>query len=205
MSALFERLKGLFEQGAHVGMVGLRDDSDFAPEPLRDAAVLIAVTDRPRPGVILTHRPDTMPSHPGQIAFPGGKLEAGEDAVAAALREAEEELSIDPAQVRVIGAAPCFVTGTGYRLTPVLGLVPPDLAIVPDPREVSSWFEAPLAFLLDQRNHVQRHGLFRGHERPYVEITWNEHKVWGITAGILSNLSHRLAWSELAGNGAGDD
>lgn len=202
MSALFEQLKRLFEEGAHVGAVGLRDDSDFAPAPLREAAVLIAVTDRAEPGVLLTHRPETMTSHPGQVAFPGGKLEPGEDAIAAALREAHEELAIDPARVRVIGAAPRFVTGTGYRLTPVLGLVPPDLSIVPDPREVRAWFEAPLAFLLDQKNHVQRHGLFRGHQRPYLEISWNEHRIWGITAGIINNLSHRLAWNELAGDGS---
>ena len=86
MSALFDRLERLFHAGSHVGSIGLRDDSDFAPPELRPAAVLIAVTDRPEPGVLLTHRPETMVSHPGQVAFPGGKLEPGEDAVAAALR-----------------------------------------------------------------------------------------------------------------------
>lgn len=197
MSDLFERLSRLFDATRHIGIEGMRDDSDFAPTPLRDAAVLMAVTDRPEPGIILTHRPRTMANHPGQVAFPGGKMEPGEDAIAAALREAEEELAIAPASVRVVGSADAFVTGTGFSLTPVLGLVPPDTAITPDPREVDGWFEAPLRFVLDPANHVDRTGMFGGHERPYVEIVWKGHRIWGITAGILANLSHRLAWQEL--------
>jgi 8-oxo-dGTP pyrophosphatase MutT (NUDIX family) len=198
MSALFDRLSELFHAGQHVGSIGLRDDADFAPPEPRPAAVLIAVTDRPDPGVLLTHRPDTMASHPGQVAFPGGKCEPGEDAITAALREAHEELGIEREQVRVIGEAQGFVTGSGYALTPVLGLIPPDLPLQPDPREVASWFEAPLGYVLDQRNHRRKTGLFRGLERPYTEIEWEGHRIWGITAGILTNLSHRLAWQELA-------
>ena len=200
MSALFDTLSRLFDAGAHVGMKGLRDDSDFAPENLRPAAVLIAVTDRAQPGVILTHRPQSMASHPGQVAFPGGKLEDGEDAVAAALREAEEELAIAPGDVRVIGQSETFVTGSGFELTPVLGVVPPDLPIRADPREVDSWFEPPLRYVLDPANHVAKHGMFRGHRRDYTEIDWQGHRIWGITAGILTNLSHRLAWQELCGD-----
>ena len=196
MSDLFDRLSDLFERGAHVGRKGIRDDRDVAPERLRDAAVLIAVTERDEPGILLTHRPQSMPSHPGQVAFPGGKLEPGEDAIAAALREAEEELAIPPASVRVVGAADHFVTGSGYSLTPVLGTVPADITIRPDPREVAGWFEAPLAFVLDPANHVEKVAMFRGLERPYVEIVWEGHRIWGITAGILTNLSHRLAWHE---------
>ena len=198
MSALFDRLTDLFERGAHVGQMGLRDDSDVVTAPPRPAAVLMAVTDRSDPGIILTHRPQSMASHPGQVAFPGGKLEDGEDAVKAALREAEEELAIAPAHVRVIGTSTSFITGSGFDLTPVLGVVPPDLPIVPDPREVDSWFEAPLSFVLDRRNHVHKTGLFMGHERSYTEIIWEGHRIWGITAGILSNLAHRLAWKELS-------
>lgn len=197
MSALFDRLERLFHAGSHVGSIGLRDDSAFAPPELRPAAVLIAVTDRAEPGVLLTHRPETMASHPGQVAFPGGKLEPGEDAVAAALREAHEELAIEPGLVRIVGTTDSFVTGSGFQLTPVLGLVPPHLAIVPDPREVASWFEAPLRFVLDPGNHVRKVGLFRGHEREYTEIDWQGHRIWGITASILTNLSHRMAWQEL--------
>src|SRR5690606_26334719 len=103
---------------------------------------------------------------------------------------------IEPAHVRVVGAADSFVTGSGYSLTPVLGLVPPDLPLRPDPREVADWFEAPLRFVLDQRNHRSKVGLFRGIERPYIEIEWQGHRIWGITASIIANLSHRLAWQE---------
>jgi len=194
---LFDRLARLFEGSAHVGPLGLRDDSAFAPGERRPAAVLIAVTNRPEPGILLTHRPESMSNHPGQIAFPGGKLEPGEDPTAAALREAQEELAIDPAQVRVVGEGASFVTGSGFHLTPVLGMIPPDLPITPDPREVAGWFEAPLRFVLDPANHVDRVGMFGPHERAYTEITWGPHRIWGITAGIIVNLSHRLSWREL--------
>lgn len=200
MSKLFDRLSTLFDASSHIGYAGLRDDSAFAREPLRDAAVLMAVTDRKEPGILLTHRPETMSAHPGQVAFPGGKLEDGEDTVTAALREAQEELSIDPAQVRVVGSAQTFVTGSGFNLTPVLGLVPPDLPIQPDPREVADWFEAPLRYVLDRRNHREKTGIFMGYERPYTEIEWEGHRIWGITAGIIAHLSHRLAWEELLGD-----
>lgn len=197
MSSLFDRLSTLFDASHHVGMSGMRDDSDFAQPPLRDAAVLMAITDGDEPGLLLTHRPNTMANHPGQVAFPGGKLEPGEDAHAAALREAEEELAIEPAKVRLIGSATPFVTGTGFNLTPVLGLIPPDLPITPDPHEVDGWFEAPLRFVLDHSNHVQKTGMFLGNERPYIEIMWEGHRIWGITAGIIANLAHRLPWEEL--------
>jgi 8-oxo-dGTP pyrophosphatase MutT (NUDIX family) len=196
-SALFDRLKRVFDEGHGVELPDLRDDARFAPAEIRPAAVLIAVTDRPDPGVLLTHRPETMRAHPGQVAFPGGKLDPGEDAVAAALREAREELGIEPESVRVIGASDRFVTGSGFDVTPVLGLIPPDLPIRPDPREVSGWFEAPLRFILDEANQVQKIGEFRGFERPYLEIDWRGHRIWGVTAAIIHNLSRRLAWREL--------
>jgi 8-oxo-dGTP pyrophosphatase MutT (NUDIX family) len=198
MSALFGRLQRLFDEGHGVALAGLRDDAGFAPPEVRPAAVLIAVTDRPEPGVLLTHRPETMRAHPGQVAFPGGKLDPGEDAVAAALRETREELGIEAGDVRVIGASDRFVTGSGFDVTPVLALIPPDLPIRPDPREVSGWFEAPLRFILDEANHVHKIGEFRGRERPYLEIDWQGHRIWGVTASIIHNLSRRLAWKELA-------
>jgi len=194
VSALFDRLQRLFDEGHGVELPGLLNQDQFAPPEVRPAAVLIAVTDRPEPGVILIHRPDSMRAHPGQVAFPGGKLDPGEDAVEAALREAHEELAISPLSVRIIGASDRFITGTGYDVTPVLALVPPDVSIIPNPIEVASWFEAPLGFLLDPANHRHREKEWFGRMRPYVEIEWQGHVIWGITAAILANLARRLAW-----------
>lgn len=194
MSELFDRLKRLFDEGHGVELPGLLNQGQFAPPEIRPAAVLIAVTDRPRPGVLLTHRPEGMRAHPGQVAFPGGKLDPGEDAVEAALREAHEELAVEPSQVRIIGATDRFITGTGYDVTPVLALIPPDLPIVPNPVEVADWFEAPLDFLLDPANHQHKEREWFGKVRPYIEIEWQGHRIWGITAAILANLARRLAW-----------
>jgi 8-oxo-dGTP pyrophosphatase MutT (NUDIX family) len=194
VSALFDRLTRLFDEGHGVELPGLLNQGQFAPPEIRPAAVLIAVTDRAEPGVILTHRPEGMRAHPGQVAFPGGKLDPGEDAVQAALREAREELGINDSDVRIIGASDRFITGSGYDVTPVLALVPPDLPIVPNPTEVSAWFEAPLGFLLDPANHVHKEKEWFGRMRPYIEIEWQGHLIWGITAAILANLSRRLAW-----------
>lgn len=194
MSELFDRLKRLFDEGHGMELPDLRSDARFAPPDIRPAAVLIAVTDRPDPGVILIHRPEAMRAHPGQVAFPGGKLDPGENVVEAALREANEELAIDPAAVCVIGASDRFVTGTGYAVTPVLGLMPADVPLVPNPQEVAAWFEAPLGFLLDPANHTRKEGEWRGRTRPYIEIGWQGHRIWGATAAIIANLSRRLAW-----------
>ena len=201
MSALFERLKRLFDEGHGETLPDLHDDARFAPPELRAAAVLIGVTERERPGVLLTHRPGTMRQHAGQVAFPGGKLDPGEDAIAAALREAEEELALSPADIRVIGASDVFVTGTGYEVTPVLGVLPPDLPIVPNPAEVAAWFEPPLDFVLDPANHVRKQREWRGRTRGYIEITWQGHVIWGVTAAIIANLSRRLAWQDLHDRG----
>lgn len=200
MSALFDRLQRLFDEGHGVELPGLLNQGQFAPPEIRPAAVLIAVTDRPEPGLLLIHRPDTMRAHPGQVAFPGGKLDPGEDAVQAALREAHEELAINPSDVRIIGTSDRFITGTGYDVTPVLALVPPDLPIVPNPHEVASWFEAPLGFVLDPANHAHKQREWFGRMRPYIEIDWQGHLIWGITAAILANLSRRLAWPDRAGD-----
>lgn len=194
MSALFDRLQFLFDKGHGLELTGLRSDADLAPADIRPAAVLIAVTDRAEPGVILTHRPEAMRAHPGQVAFPGGKLDPGEDAVTAALREAHEELDINARDIKIIGASDQFVTGSGYDVTPVLGLIPPDLPLNPNPAEVASWFEAPLGFLLDPANHVPRQLPWNGGVRHTIEIDWQGHRIWGVTAAILANLSRRLAW-----------
>jgi 8-oxo-dGTP pyrophosphatase MutT (NUDIX family) len=194
---LFDRLSALFDEGHGLVLPDLASDADLAPAELRPAAVLIAVTERAEPGVLLIHRPRTMRAHAGQVAFPGGKIDGGESATEAALREAEEELGIAPADVRLIGASDRFVTASGYDVTPVLATIPADLPLRPNPAEVSEWFEAPLRVLLDPENHVRRTGEWLGQRRHYVEIMWNGHRIWGITAAILANLSRRLRWQAL--------
>ena len=198
MSQLFNQLADLFERGHRVAVDGLLSDERFASAGrTADAAVLIAVTERRDPGVILTRRPQTMRDHPGQVAFPGGKLEPGESAVEAALREAHEELAIDPGQVRVIGTTDRYQTGTGFDVTPVLGLVPPDLPIVPNPGEVEAWFEVPLRVLLE-REHWQEHEVFwQGANRRYLQLDWQGFRIWGVTAAIIANLARRLEIREL--------
>src|SRR6476619_1764618 len=156
------------------------------------AAVLVGITDRPHPGVILTVRREHMRTHAGQVAFPGGRVDSGEDAITAALREAREEVLLDPAAVETIGTIEPYRTVTGYVVTPVLGVVPPDLRLEPHEHEVSDLFEAPLAFLLDPANQRLQQALFQGRERHYYEIMWNDRRIWGATAAMIVNLSRRL-------------
>lgn len=159
------------------------------------AAVLIAVTERSKPGVILTVRREHMRTHAGQIAFPGGRIDPGEDAVAAALREAHEEILLDPGAVEPVGHIEPYRTVTGFIVTPVIAVIPPDLPLEPHEHEVADWFEAPLDFLLDSSNQTERTALFQGRTRHYYEIVWNERRIWGVTAAIIVNLSRRLQWS----------
>ena len=159
------------------------------------AAVLIAITERPDPGVILTVRREHMRTHAGQVAFPGGRLDPDETAIATALREAHEEILLDAAAVDVVGAIEPYRTVTGYVVTPVIGVVPPDLPLEPHEHEVADWFEAPLDFLLDPANQQRRSALFQGVERHYYEIMWKDRRIWGATAAMIVNLSRRLQWS----------
>ena len=161
-------------------------------EPVREAAVLVAITDRAEPGLILTVRRDDLRDHGGQVAFPGGRIDAGEDARAAALREAWEELDLDPARVQIIGEADHYRTITGFGVTPVVGLVPPDLALTPNPAEVADWFEVPLGFVLDPANQQRREMHYKGRLRHYYEIDWDGRRIWGATAAMLVNLSRRV-------------
>ncbi|MBA2772256.1 MAG: CoA pyrophosphatase [Sphingomonas sp.] len=159
------------------------------------AAVLVAVTDRPEPGVILTVRHEDMRIHAGQIAFPGGRLDAGEDALEAALREAHEELGLEPSAVQVIGEFGEYRTITGYAVTPVLAVIPPDLPLTPHDLEVADWFEAPLTHLLDAAQQRLEGAVVRGRERHYYVIEWDGRRIWGATAAMLVNLSRRLRWT----------
>lgn len=195
MSALFSRLAELHRTG-HARDVELHSDTraSVGATEFREAAVLAAITERERPGFLMIHRPSNMRSHPGQVAFPGGKMDPGEGPVEAALREANEELGIDPAQVRIVGESDLYFSGSGFQIVPVLGLVPPDLDLIPNPSEVAQWFEAPLDFVLDPANH--REMLFEkdGMQWPVYEIMWQQHRIWGVTAGLIVNLSRRLNW-----------
>ena len=196
---LKDRLAAALAKGTGSHMIlltGDQHDGDLtAADTLLPAAVLIAVTDRADPGVILTQRTDTMSRHPGQIAFPGGRIDPGEDVVTAALREAEEEIALPRDKVRVIGEADSYRTVTGFQVTPVIGIIPPDLVFTPSEAEVASVFEVPLAFLLDEANHVEATLEWQGHDRHYYEILWNDRRIWGATAAMIVNLARRLRWS----------
>ena len=159
------------------------------------AAVLIGVTDREQPGVILTVRREHMRTHAGQVAFPGGRIDPGEDAAAAALREAWEELGLDTSLAEIVGEIDPYRTVTGFVVTPVLAVIRPDQPLSPHEHEVADWFEAPLGFLLDASNQQLKSALFQGRERHYYEIMWNDRRIWGATAAMIVNLSRRLQWS----------
>lgn len=196
---LAEKLRHALARGHAEAPILLTGDTRDAMvgenEVLVPAAVLIAVTDRPDPGVILTQRPETMRNHPGQIAFPGGRIDPGdEDAIDAALREAEEEIALPPDVVTVIGTIDRYRTVTGYQVTPVIGVVPPDLPLVANLNEVVEWFEVPLSFLLEPANHIEQAVEWQGRERHYYEITYEGRRIWGATAAMIVNLSRRLAW-----------
>ena len=170
------------------------DLSELRAQAEVPAAVLIAVTDRPAPGLILTVRREHLRTHAGQIAFPGGRIDPGEDAITAALREAHEEVLVPTDQVDVIGEIEPYRTVTGYVVTPVLGVLPPDLALEPHEHEVADVFEAPLDFVLAPSNQLRKSALFQGQTRHYYEIVWNDRRIWGATAAMIVNLSRRLQW-----------
>lgn len=171
----------------------LEGEEPDGPGPITPAAVLVAVVDRPEPTVLLTLRPETMRKHPGQVSFPGGRIDPEDDGpVAAALREAKEEIGLPPAQVEVIGLADRYRTVTGFEVTPVVGLVPPDLPLRPNPDEVADLFEAPLRHLLDPAHQMMRSAVWRGRERHYYEIDYEGRRIWGATAAMIVNLTRRL-------------
>jgi len=181
----------LGENIAHEPIAG--DDVPWTPGDPTPAAVLIAITEREHPGVILTQRTETLRKHAGQVAFPGGRVDPGDvDAVAAALREAEEEIGLPPARVEVVGTASSYRTGTGFSITPVIGVVPPDLHLIPQEAEVAAVFEVPLAFLLDEANRALREADWKGARRQYYEYLWEDRRIWGATAAMIVNLAPRL-------------
>ena len=195
---LAERLRVALAAGQAAGPILLNGDyHDFDPDVARSpAAVLVAVTDRLEPGVILTRRNESLRNHAGQIAFPGGRIDPEDDGpVGAALREAEEEISLPRDQVEIVGLGDHYSTITGYDVMPVVGVVAPDLRYVAHEAEVADVFEVPLAFLLNQNNHVEATTEWEGRERHYFEINWEGRLIWGATAAMIVNLSRRLQWT----------
>ena len=191
---LADRLREALERGRLRTPILLEGDvMEPATEDPTPAAVLVAVVDRTQPGVILTERPKTMRKHPGQISFPGGRIDPGDAGpVAAALREAQEEIALPPDAVEVIGTADLYRTITGFEVTPVVGVIAPDLPLRPQPGEVAAMFEAPLHYLLDPRHQSVRTVEWQGAERCYYEIEWQGRRIWGATAAMIVNLSRRL-------------
>ncbi|MGB2219130.1 MAG: CoA pyrophosphatase [Henriciella sp.] len=180
------------------GCLPVGGDTDMiAPEKLplvRPAAVLIPVIPRASGAtMLLTRRPDTMASHPGQVAFPGGKVDAGDKSVvAAALREASEEVGVDATHVDLIGCSAPYITGSEFRITPVIGVLPANFIAKPDPYEVADVFEAPLDFIFNKTNHNHGEGVWQGRRRSYVEMPWQGFRIWGVTAGIIRVLYDTL-------------
>jgi len=162
----------------------------------REAAVLMPLVYREDWQIILTQRPETMPSHAGQIAFPGGKREKIESIAEAALRETHEEIGIEAKQITLLGRLRSFNAVSEYRVTPFVGVVDADAVITPDPHEVESAFEVPLKFLMDPQNHVPRDipfdgGMHRLWDMPYNEPSGQHRNIWGMTAMIIYRLYQR--------------
>lgn len=179
----------------YVGSDFALNDLDQPPTELRPAAVLVPLVDRDGVlSVLLTQRTEDMPSHAGQIAFPGGRKQIEDHSlVVTALRETEEEVGIDRGFVEVIGPIDTYVTRTGYAVTPIIGFVRPAFTLKPDPREVADVFEVPLDFFLDPANHHVHSRTWQGRERRYYAMPYGERYVWGATAGMIKNLYHILA------------
>jgi 8-oxo-dGTP pyrophosphatase MutT (NUDIX family) len=161
---------------------------------LRDAAVLIPVVDRgDEASVILTKRTEKLRSHSGQIAFPGGRLDASDPTPEyAALRETEEEIGLAPRFVEVVGRMPDYVTGSGFRIAPILSVVRPGFRLTINPDEVDDAFEVPLSFLMDPANHNRGSRIWEEKERYFYTMPFGERHIWGVTAGIIRTLYERL-------------
>ncbi|MEO0495938.1 MAG: CoA pyrophosphatase [Pseudomonadota bacterium] len=175
----------------------------YQNQSYRDAAVLIPVVDRPEGATVLfTYRAAHLKAHAGQISFPGGKIDpADPSAQATALRELEEEVGITSQNVRVLGQTPDYPTGSGYRIQPFIGIVPPDLPITLDPGEVARVFEVPLSHLLNPAaaELTTKDNLVRGHTVNIYRFAWQDHMIWGITAGIVASLQKTLLGQETKG------
>ena len=172
----------------------LNPDMPRPTKALREAAVLVALVERPSElTVILTRRADTLSNHSGQVAFPGGRIDPGETVVQAALREAHEEVGLDPRFVRPVGLGDPHETGTGYRITPVIGFVSAGFELTASEAEVAEVFEPPFAWLMDLANFQENErAMPNGVKRRFYSAPWQGRFIWGATAGILRRLQDRL-------------
>ncbi len=161
--------------------------------PVRQAAVLFPIVVRSKPTVMLTQRSNDLPSHAGQISFPGGKVEPHDkDTLATALRETEEEIGLTSDFIEPIGYLDNYRTGTNFNVVPVVALVRPGFALTVDKREVDSVFEVPLDFLLNAENHELHQREWKGRTRTYYAMPYDGYFIWGATAGMIRNLHERL-------------
>jgi len=160
---------------------------------LTPAAVLFPLVDRPEGcRVLLTRRTDHLHDHPGQVSFPGGRVDSGDASFRhAALREAEEEIGLSPENVEILGALPPYATVTGFLIHPVVARLTPPLTIVTDPFEVAEAFEVPLEFLLDCDNHRRERLMVRGRLREYLAMPYGPYHIWGATAGMIREFAER--------------
>jgi 8-oxo-dGTP pyrophosphatase MutT (NUDIX family) len=169
------------------------------PSALRPAAVLVPVVARP-PGltVLFTRRAAHLKEHSGQVSFPGGRVHSADASPEeTALREAREEIGLDPARVELLGRMSEYCTRTGFRITPVIGILTPPFELLPDANEVEEIFEVPLAFLLDPSNRRRESREWQGELRCFFSMPYERHYIWGATAGMLVNLANHLAQSRL--------
>ncbi|MBL4836601.1 MAG: CoA pyrophosphatase [Kordiimonadaceae bacterium] len=164
--------------------------ADLKGQKMRPAAVLVPIVDHADGAtVLLTKRTDHLSKHPGQISFPGGAVDPVDvDSVAAELRETEEEIGLDRSFVDVAGFLDEYLTGTGFEIKPVVGLVKPGFTLELEEQEVAEAFEVPLDFLLDRRNHAKESAMWQGVERHYYAMPYNGYRIWGATAAMLVNL-----------------
>ena len=200
MSDLADRLRAaLVAEGRPSSDYDLNPDV-MLPEgrKLRDAAVLVPVVDRPAGAqVILTKRSSALKHHPGQIAFPGGKVDAMDAGPkAAASREAFEEIGLQADETQVLGTLPSHETVTGFQVTPVLAMVSPDFQPVPEAGEVAEVFEAPFAHVMDPINYLVESRRWRGQRRYYFTVPWGPYYIWGATARMLRALADRMGHGE---------
>jgi 8-oxo-dGTP pyrophosphatase MutT (NUDIX family) len=191
---LTTRLDPLDARPSHV----LCGDHDFEfvgdPALLTPAAILAPVVRRPEGWTLmLTQRTHSMPTHPGQISFPGGRIQdLDASAVDAAIRETFEETGLDPGFIRPVGGYDAYRTGTGYLINPIVAFVEPGFRLAPDPREVEEVFEAPLNFLMNPQNHERHERLFKGKARRFYAMPFEGRYIWGATAGLIRALYERL-------------